>query len=304
MNFIRLFLIIPILLLIYCGPKPTNTEEINGIPMIHITKVIFKMGDKYSKAINDKPVREKEVYPFYISSTEITNAQYAAFLNDAYLKNDITLQAEKNTLVYTIIGKKDPCVGRHLVCWINSGGADNSPSWLTFKNNSFGVVAGKEKLPVIAVTWYGAYAFAQHYGFRLPTEAEWECAARGGKSYFFGTKSGKADQSGVLLNYNNIISEPVNVGSYPPNSFGIYDMSGNVREWCLDRYESLFYSKSPEKNPYNKLNPLFEDDRVVRGGTFDSPYSLCKTYSRQHANPGKYDKKTGFRVIKSFYKIE
>ena len=284
-----------------CGPKPGAGKDIKCINMIQITKVRFTMGYEYSKTIDDKPVRLKQLNPFFISATEITNARYAQFLNDALGEDKITVEEDPASLMKTIAGNYGATTGKPLVYWINSRGAEDKHSWLTYENGAFGVMPGKEKLPVVAVTWYGAYAFAVQYGFRLPTEAEWECVAKGGKGQNAGTRTGKPDVYGKFLNFNDKIGEPSGVGSYPPNSFGIYDLSGNVREWCLDSYNVYYYKESPEKNPFNKVSPALPDDRVIRGGAFNSPAKDCMSYSRGHLAPDTYDNVTGFRVVLSFF---
>ena len=109
----------------------------------------------------------------------------------------------------------------------------------------FFAVSGKEIWPVVYVTWYGAKAFALYYGMDLPTEAEWECACRGGKQYPYGTDDGTINDS--KANYNENIGHPVAVGSYPSNPYGLYDMSGNVGEWCHDSPGS--YSSESVTNP-------------------------------------------------------
>jgi len=303
MRYYPAFMISALLLISYCGPKPTNSKEMHGITMAYITKTKFTMGNQYSKTIDDKPVRQKEVNPFYISSTEITNSQYAAFLNDGVQKNKIIIMEEKGSFLKTVLGNAGVYNNKPLAHWINSRGAENMQSWLILEGNTFGVVPGYENMPVVAVSWYGAYAFAENYGFRLPTEAEWECAARGGRNYLYGTKTGQTDIDGKLLNYDKKKNGTVNIGSSPQNPFGLYDMSGNVREWCLDKYSVNYYNTSPEKNPYNKLSPELPDDRVLRGGSFNSSGPECMSSSRDHSNPNLYDNQTGFRVVLSFYEL-
>ena len=85
------------------------------------------------------------------------------------------------------------------------------------------------------MTWHGAKAFALHYGFDLPTEKEWEYAARGGKQFEYATDDNTIRSK---MNFCGAKGDdhPIDVGSYPPNPFGVYDMSGNVSEWCNDIY--------------------------------------------------------------------
>ena len=157
--------------------------------------------------------------------------------------------------------------------------------------NNLEALDSRSNFPV-NVTWYGATAFAQHYGYDLPTDAEWEKAARGGlvgKRYPWGDEApneggtyranygpgddGKGDD-GKADGYE--YTAPV--GSYPANGYGLYDMSGNVWEWCMDEYQADFYSKSPRTstNPIAGESILYvmknftnvKSWRVLRGGSW------------------------------------
>ncbi len=111
---------------------------------------------------------------------------------------------------------------------------------------------GKANHPVELVSWYAVLAYAGWVGKRLPTEAEWEYAARGGLS-------GKAYPWGDVIdlgkaNYGKNVGDTTAVGKYPSNGYGLYDMAGNVWEWCLDEYNKDFYFTSPRRNPISGAN--------------------------------------------------
>ena len=124
------------------------------------------------------------------------------------------------------------------------------------------------------VSWYAAMAYAQWAGKRLPTEAEWEKAARGGlvgKAYSWGDDRPDVNKASYYWS-----PMPTPVGSYPPNGYGLYDMTGNVWQWCLDAYEEDFYARSPRRNPLAGAMTLSEvlrsfqtvtTSRVTRGGS-------------------------------------
>ena len=103
--------------------------------------------------------------------------------------------------------------------------------------------------PIVGVSWHDAMAYALWAGKRLPTEAEWEKAARGNlldESYPWGND----EVDSTKANYGNIHGRTRPVGSYPPNAYGLHDMAGNVMEWCMDPWDSNFYARSPMKNPF------------------------------------------------------
>ena len=150
--------------------------------------------------------------------------------------------------------------------------------------------------PVVGVSWHDTVEYAAWCDKRLPTEAEWEYAARGGlvgMSYPSGetlhlsdgnyTESGKAG--------------PVAVGSYPANGFGLYDMQGNVVEWVWDFYDPDYYSSSPSANPRGPESGKF---RVIRGGGWHSGPYCNRVYLRNALPPSWVDFNVGFRCAKDF----
>ena len=162
---------------------------------------------------------------------------------------------------------------------------------IRFSNATFSVESGKDNVPVVNVTWYGAKAFAKHYGFDLPTEAEWEYAARGGRQYEYGTDDGTINSS--KANYKNNVGHPVNVGSYPANTFGLHDMTGNVWEWCNDGYGS--YSSNSQTNP---VGPSSDTGRVIRGGYWGNVANECRSTARFGWGIGNDYYFIGFRVVR------
>jgi sulfatase modifying factor 1 len=148
--------------------------------------------------------------------------------------------------------------------------------------------------PVIGVSWSDAAQYARWCGQRLPTEAEWEYAARGGLA-------GMSFPNGDTLqppdgNYNRSgKGGPVAVGSYPPNGFGLHDMQGNVVEWVADFYAPDYYSSSPHSNPQGPDHGRF---RVIRGGGWHSGASCNKVYYRNALPPNWVDFNVGFRCAK------
>jgi sulfatase modifying factor 1 len=148
---------------------------------------------------------------------------------------------------------------------------------------------GRGKRPVMNVTWYDATAYAEWMGCRLPTEAEWEYACRAGRNTPFNT--------GYYLdktqaNYDG--SKTMLVGTYAPNAWGLYDMHGNVWEWCNDWYgDGTSDAKVNPKGPINGTN------RVLRGGSWNIDLNNCRSANRIRGNPYHLNDLMGFRLVSS-----
>ena len=178
------------------------------------------------------PIHRVILSGYEMSTTEITNLQYAAYLNKALASGYINEPSEG-----VVTGKTGWYSNQDFINLSESlSFLPNNECWIVYDNGTFSAESGYENWPVVWVTWYGAKAFALYYGYDLPTEAEWEYAAQGGKQYKYGTDDGTINASKV--NYRETeIKHPIDVGIYPPNPFGLYDMTGNVWEWCNDWYD-------------------------------------------------------------------
>jgi len=209
----------------------------------------FQMGSDRGDAEEDeKPVHTVYLDVFYMDKYLVTNAQYKAFVdeNPAWRKNRIRRQYHD---------------GWYLHHW--DAGGHYPPR--------------KGDYPVVYVSWYAAMAYAAWVGKRLPTEAEWEKAARGGlkgKKYPWGDQINTA-----MANYGGYIGRTTPVGRYTPNDLGLYDMCGNVWEWCLDEYtmdldQKLLGGRSSTEgtNLEDILNNFLslKTVRVLRGGSWSS----------------------------------
>lgn len=149
--------------------------------------------------------------------------------------------------------------------------------------------------PIVMVNWYEAWTCAFLAGGRLAMEAEWECAARAGREGdgLYGTDTGKLTPENAHWNHNGKVRETAPVKSYPPNPWGFYDMTGNVKEWVHDWYAGS-YAGLPTLNP---AGPLEGSTRVLRGGSFSDSESELGVAYRSHEQPHRCYTNIGFRVF-------
>ena len=149
--------------------------------------------------------------------------------------------------------------------------------------------------PVVGVSWSDAVAYARWRGARLPTEAEWEYAARGGLEATNFSNSDVFDTTLYARTGVTGAAAPVAVGSFPPNGFGLHDMTGNVVEWVYDRYDAGYYSGSPVKNP---TGPGVGNFRVIRGGGWHTGPYCSRVYFRNALKSNWVDINVGFRCAR------
>lgn len=265
-----------LMLFISCKKSDHNDEP----DMVMIPAGKFEMGHKgpvgpsqYDPQEDETPSHEVYLDAFYIDKYEVTNADFKIFIdaNPDWQKDNVRFQGNPTYLGY----------------W----NGNNYPE-------------GQGKHPV-NVDWYAAMAYAKWVGKRLPTEAEWEKAARGGlknKTYPWGDTINE-----IMANYE-VSRFTMPVGSYAPNGFGLYDVAGNVEEWCLDEYQAGFYKVSPDKNPIagadsisdiiNQANDV-KSPRVLRGGGWVFGADSIRVSKRWRLSPGDSSHTTtGFRCVK------
>jgi formylglycine-generating enzyme required for sulfatase activity len=148
--------------------------------------------------------------------------------------------------------------------------------------------------PVVGVSWWDAADYAAWCGKRLPSEAEWEYAARGGLAGMDFPNGNALDPAHGNYNQSGQ-GGPVAVGSYAPNVFGLHDMQGNVVEWVADFYDAEYYAWSPAVNPQGPETGRF---RVIRGGGWHSGAACNRVYFRNALPPNWVDFNVGFRCVK------
>ena len=251
--------------------------------MVSIPAGEFQMGSTDPEAQNDEqPLHTVSVDAFFMDQHEVTNLEYQEFVlaNPEWQREDIDSEFHN---------------GDYLKLWRGIRGNDYPK--------------GKADHPVVYVSWYAAMAYAEWVGKRLPTEAEWEYAARGGlggKKYPWGDvlEFDKADKANIGL-----VGDTTAVGKYPPNGYGLYDMTGNVYEWCLDEYNKDFYSMSPRENPLSGADSVdwiisnftsVQTHRVLRGGSWKWSGSLgLRVAFRRWKRPLFTSENFGFRCARS-----
>jgi formylglycine-generating enzyme required for sulfatase activity len=235
--------------------EPLMTE------MVVISKGTYYRGSNHG-ARDEMPRHAVNMEAFAIDIHPVTNEQFVRFLE--------AMGGEKDANNNDIIRLRDSRIKR-------SGGKIN-------------IESGYARHPVVGVTWYGATAYARWIGKRLPTEAEWEIASYGGREdQVFAT-----GQEIERTQANYFSSDTTAVSSYPPNGYGLYDMAGNVYEWCQDWYDYHYYDHSVQE-PDHPKGPLQGVYRVLRGGCWKSLKEDLRCAHRHRNNPGVMNGTYGFR---------
>jgi formylglycine-generating enzyme required for sulfatase activity len=268
-----------------------------GMVFVDIPGGTFEMGDHGGAGwLDERPVHTVTLTGFQMSKYEITNGQYAAYLNRALASGQIQVVGP---MVYPSSSSSLWQRYCHTYTW-------DSASPIVYSQGHFAVRSqdGKDMSdhPVVDVTWYGAKAFCDYYGYHLPTEAWWEYAARGGYydpycDYPWGSNTVDCTKANCNeCNPLNLRDYPLTspVGYYgPQGGYGLCDMAGNVSEWCQDGWG--LYSPSPADNP---TGPTGERSRVVRGGSWHLEGIFCRVSRRHDVFPYDYAEGTGFRVCR------
>lgn len=264
----------PTIMIPTATPEAIKISAKDGMTQIYIPAGSFMMGGMDVYRENDEiPPHKVFLDAFWIDQVEVTNGMYGLCVQSGECRPPIEIRS------------------------------DNREEY--FGNPEF------QDYPVVNVTWFDANAYCVWAERRLPTEAEWEYAARGNDKRNF--PWGDEPPNEYTANFINLIGDTSRVGSYPEGAslFGVLDMAGNVSEWVYDFYRMDYYAKSPSENPTGPLvEEVFNVMRVIRGGSFqDEGYDL-RVSNRNYIegpNPkaqpneaefyGKYSVKIGFRCV-------
>jgi len=279
--------------------------------MVHVEAGQFEMGCEEGLE-REKPEHTVILDGFWIDQYEVINSQYVEFLNQGYEEGWI------DTVEYLRTDGSS---------WFQAEKDDNRVIYLYpsipkaqiyFEDGLFHVLEGKELIPV-AVSWYGAAAYCESFDKRLPTEAEWEYAAKGGHlSHYepgvtnYYRYSGSNDADEVAWHYSNSSAAQPG-GELAPNELDIYDMSGNMREWVNDWYDP-YYPSTTVENPQGPESPVINPEtdwysgKTMRGGAWWESYddmeiemdidrALVRVTKRNWGCPSSVSDRSGFRCV-------
>lgn len=297
--------------------------------MVAIPGGEFLMGSDPPHARPDEyPIHRVKVDAFWMDETEVTNAQFRQFVE----ATGYVTTAEKPPRLEDIMAQLPPgspspspdTLQPGSLVFFPSAGKEYWWKWVPgadwrHPEGPTSSIQGKEQYPVVQVSWYDAQAYAQWAGKRLPTEAEWEFAARGGlkgKAYSWGNEDPYQGKSRANIWHGTFPNEDIGkdgyrgtspVRSFPPNPYGLYDMIGNVWEWVWDWYRSDTYPQRASnatvinpKGPSDSYDPEepYLKKRVQRGGSFLCSANYCASYrpsARMKSTPDTGLVHTGFR---------
>lgn len=256
--------------------------------MVFVKGGSFRMGcDKKQDGgcvDDEEPVHDVILNDFFIGKYEVTNEEFAVFLQEY----------DSETVISGANAGVEMIQSHEWGIEIRKGQKGL---------NVFRAQKGYEKHPVVNVSWFGANEYAKWLSektgqtFRLPTEAEWEYAARGGPSSKYNPYSGNNNPDRVGWYSKNAGGQTHPVGQKAGNELGISDMSGNVYEWCNDRYDSNYYKQSA-KGTRNPIGPDAGSNRVIRGGSWGDAPVLLRNANRGGENQAVMKNNTGFRLVK------
>jgi serine/threonine protein kinase len=264
-------------------PVVITVRTTDRMPMALIPGGSFPMGaaqSDLSAEFDERPQHFVTLNSFYIDQFEVSVAQYAAFLNT------LGQHGPGACLGSTCARTRLETVNSHLL-W--DGAA------------TYQAEAGFENYPVNNITWFGAAAYCQWVGGRLPTEAEWELAGRGWAGWLYPWGESAPDATRAVFG-KTAFSALLPVDALPDGAsiFGVYGLAGGVWEWVNDYYSATYYNSSPPANPTGPAG-AYRDPHVLRGGSWKSPAFDLRSSARKGADPldfKQFGEDTGFRCVR------
>ncbi|MFD2571796.1 formylglycine-generating enzyme family protein [Spirosoma soli] len=306
------------------GSSPTSNDSRGNAEMVLIKGGSFSMGA--AEFVDARPIHAVRVNNFWMDKHEVTNAQFAQFvkatgyvtvaerpLNPADYPGVPVDKLVPGSAVFTPPAR--PVSLQNPLQWWQYVAGTNWRHPLGPRSS----LVGRDNDPVVQVCYEDAVAYARWAGKRLPTEAEWEYAARAGHKgtkYYWGSElkpQGKWVTNIFQGNFPNAntaedgFRTTAPVQTFPANAFGLYDMEGNVWEWCSDLYRPDYYQKSPANNPKGPSDSYDPEEpgtikHVQRGGSFLCSDQYCVRYqagSRGKGETSSASNNLGFRCVRS-----
>lgn len=332
-------------LLLSCQGEPTahtssatadRTASLEAPPgMVYIPAGVLNMGgDNQQADANEFPKHKVSIGDFYMDATEVSNRQFAAFVEatgyQTVAERPITWEDIQQDLPPGTPRPPDSLLQPGALVFQATNQPVNLNDYSQWWRWTIGAnwrhpegpdsdIQDRMDHPVVQVCWEDAQAYAKWAGKRLPTEAEWEWAARGGLEnvlYPWGNDQLNEEQPQAnfwqgMFPYDNQLNDgfylSAPVGSFAPNGYGLYDMAGNVWEWCSDWFDHAYYQR-PEavqantSGPQQAYNPNmpYQQEKVVRGGSFLCNENYCSGYRNARRMGSTTDtglNHTGFRCV-------
>lgn len=243
-------------------PLPLTLSDARGIPMALIPAGMFQMGSEDGED-SERPIHPVYLDAYYIDLYEVTNKRYAACV--------AAQVCEPPDFIYSYT------------------------HYRYYDNPTY------DDYPVINVSWNQAQAYCTWRGANLPTEAQWEKAARGGlegKTYPWGNAEPTCTQGAENGAQSwACVNDTLAVGSFTPNGYGLYDMAGNVWEWVADYWNGHYYTSAAQNNPTGPTAPDSQERHVLRGGGWNAKENTLRVTARSGGSPTAFNDHLGFRCV-------
>lgn len=248
-------------------------RKVDGMEMMYVPEGNFMMGSDTGE-IDERPMHEVWLDAYWVDKYEVTNDQFSKFVRETKYQTDAEAKGES----YGYVGDWEFIPGAN---WMAPEGEGSD-------------IDSRQNHPVVHMSWNDANAYCAWVGGNLPSEAQWEKAARGvedERKYPWGEIINTN-----MLNYNMSIGVTTEIGSYPDGAspYGLLDMAGNVLEWGNDWYDGEYYSENDNHNP---VGPGSGEGKVLRGGAWSARGAVAKVYYRYWKYPPTTNSLYGFRCV-------
>jgi len=289
------------------GIDQSHSDDHHPLEQVAVEGQRFLMGDSTgvgNPGDGEGPAHEVNVDAFQIDATTVTNSAFARFVAETDYRTEAEIFGYSAVFHLALAAHPDDILGQppQIPWWLGVRGAD----W-RHPAGPLSTLDGLDEHPAVHVSWSDAAAYCDWAGRRLPTEAEWECASRGGlrgKAFPWGDEWGDRFHcntwQGVFPTLNTLddgFLTTAPVREYSPNPYGLFQTVGNVWEWCSDWWNEGYYAQSPENSP---TGPRDGVQRAMRGGSFLCHDSYCNRYrnsARSSNTPDSSAANIGFRTV-------